>query len=471
MRVLLLNPPPEQGVNVIREGRCMQRTDAWTTVWSPVSLATVAAVLRDEGFEVRIRDGSVEDISGEDVSREVRDWQPSLVVINTATTSIDQDIAVAALVKDAAPACRTLVMGIHPSTLPDECFAINDRLDIIVRGEPEYSIRDAAAAISEDRSLEGIPGLSYRRDGIVHHNERRPFIEDLDELPFPAWDLVDTGRYRLPFTGKRYLLVASARGCPYACTFCASKAYYGARVRKRSPARIVDEISWIRDSFGIRDFLFWAESFTNDQDYAIATAREMIDRNLDVSWVCNSRVDTVSPEFLRTIKEAGCWMIGFGIESGSQEILDAVKKKTTITDVVTAVRMAHEGGLEVTGHCILGLPGETEESLQMTIDLARFLRLDYAQFYCAVAFPGSELYEQSIENGWLGETDWKYFEQNTSILSTPSLSTEQVMAARDRAYLSFYRQPHVVMKTLGKIKSTGDIGALARMAKDFLHWA
>jgi radical SAM superfamily enzyme YgiQ (UPF0313 family) len=132
--------------------------------------------------------------------------------------------------------------------------------------------------------------------------------------------------------------------------------------------------------------------------------------------------------------------------------------------------MAHEVGLEVTGHCIMGLPGETEETLQRTIDFATFLRLDYAQFYCAVPFPGSELYQQCLENDWLDETEWRYFEQTTSIISTPSLSSEQVMNARDRAFKSFYRQPYIIMKTLGKVRSVKDVGMLMRMMRDFLNW-
>lgn len=471
MKILLINPPPVEGVNVIREGRCMQRTEAWTTVWSPVSLATIAAVLRNEGFEMRLHDGSVAQVSREDVTSDINEWGPDIVVVNTATTAIEQDLAFADLIGDTIPGVRIMLMGVHPSVFPEECFEMSRAPEMIIRGEPEYTIRDAAVAVREGASFSDILGLSYRAEnGVVQHNDSRPFISDLDELPFPAWDLVNTDLYRMPFSGERYLLVSSARGCPYACTFCASKVYYGAKVRKRSPSRIVDEMSWIKESFGIRDFLFWAESFSNSQEYAIATAQEMIDRNLDFRWVCNSRVDTASPKFLMKIKEAGCWMIGFGIESGTQEVLDSAKKNTTISDAVRAVRMAHEVGLEVTGHCILGLPGETEESLQRTIDFTKFLKLDYAQFYCAVPFPGSELYRQCLENDWLDETDWKYFEQNTSIISTPSLSADQVMAARDRAYKSFYRQPYVVRKTLGKIRSAKDVGVLVRMMKDFLNW-
>lgn len=449
----------------------MQRTGAWTAVWAPVSLATTAAVLREAGFDVRIADCSVEDIDQVELKKLIASWQPELVVINTATPSIDSDIAIASLAKSAFPDTRVLAMGIHPSALSDSCFAMDANLDMVVRGEPEYTIRAAAKAIRDGKPLDGAAGLSYRdADGAIHNNRKRPFIQSLDKLPFPAWDLVDTGLYRLPFSGKLFLLVATARGCPHGCTFCANKIYYGAKLRRRSPQRIVDEMEWAGKQFGVRDFLIWSESFTNDQDYAIETAEEILRRGLDISWVCNSRVDTVSPKLLRTIKRAGCWMIGFGIESGSQEILNSVRKGTTIADAVRSVRMAHEVGLEVTGHCILGFPGETEATMQQTIDFAKFLKLEYVQFYCAVAFPGSSLYDRCQESGWLDESDWKYFEQNFSVITTPQLTAAQVMAARERAYRQFYFQPHVVLNTIRKVRSSRDVANFARMVKDFLTW-
>lgn len=470
MRVLLLNPPPAGGVNVVREGRCMQRTGAWTSVWAPVTLATTAALLRDEGFEVRIADGSVEGFDGAQLGRMIAGFRPGLVVINTATPSIEPDIATASLAKAAWPGARTLALGIHTSALTDSCFAMDDELDMAVRGEPEYTVRDAALALGEGKGLEGVAGLSWRQDGEVRHNPDRPFIEDLDALPFPAWDLIDTGLYRLPFSGRRFLLVATARGCPYACTFCANKAYYGARLRKRSPERVVDEMEHAVREFGIDDFLIWSESFTNDQEYAIAIAEEIRRRGLDIRWVCNSRVDTVSPRLLKAIREAGCWMIGYGIESGSQQVLDAVRKGTTLFDAVLAVRMAHEVGLEVTGHCILGFPGETAETMQQTIDFARFLKLDYAQFYCAVAFPGSGLFDECREQGWLDELDWSRFEQNFSVINTPRLSAAEVMAARERAYREFYLKPRLVLSSLRKIRSPRELAHFGRMVRDFLTW-
>lgn len=449
----------------------MQRTSAWTTVWAPVSLATSASVLRDQGFDVRLADCSVEDIDWPGLSTLIASYRPGLVIINTATPSINGDLEVARVAREVWPEVKTLAMGIHPSALGDDCFDLQQELDMVARGEPEYTIRDAAVAIREGTRLETVAGLSFRdKDRKVVHNRRRGFIDNLDSLPFPAWDLVDTGLYRMPFSGERFVLIATARGCPYACTFCANKAYYGSRLRRRSPQRVVDEVEWVSRKHGIKEFLFWSESFTNDQEYAIEVAEEITRRNLNVSWVCNSRVDTVSPLLLKAIKEAGCWMIGYGIESGNQQVLDSVRKGTMLTDAIMAVRMAHDVGLEVTGHCILGFPGETVQTMQETIEFAKFLRLDYAQFYCAVAFPGSVLYRQARENGWLDTTDWRYYEQNFSVISDDGLDSKQVMEARDAAYREFYKQPYLFLNVLRKVKRPGDVVNFARMFKDFLAW-
>lgn len=468
MRVYFLNPPADGGVNLVREGRCMQRTSTWTAVWSPITLATSAAVLHDEGFEVKLTDGSVEDLDRDAVRRIIAEWQPSLVVINTATSSVESDLAISDLVKGVNPEIKTLALGIHPSALPDNCFELNGSIDMLVRGEPEYTVRDAALAVRSGSGLAGIQGLSYREAGTVHHNEARPFIEDLNVLPYPAWDLIDTGLYRLPVTGKRFLLVGTARGCPYGCKYCTNKVYYGAPVRQRSPERIADEIEWAGREFGIKDFLFWSESFTTDQTNAIETSKEITRRGLDVHWVCNSRVDTVSEELLRAIKEAGCWMIGFGIECGNQEILDAMKKGTTLEQARKAVKMAHDAGLEVTGHCVLGLPGETEETMKETYKFAKELKLDYASFYCAVAFPGSRLYGECLEKGFFETTDWSQFEQNYSIITTPTLSADSVMKAREKAALLFYMQPRIIKNNILKIRSPRDLTPFFHSLKSYL---
>ncbi len=468
MRVYLLNPPADGGLNLVREGRCMQRTSTWTAVWAPISLATSAAILRDKGMEVRITDGSVEELTREQVSNIISDWKPDLVVINTATSSIEYDVGTASLVKNAYPEAKTIVLGIHPSARPDDCFAIDENLDMAARGEPEYTIRDAALAMRDGSDLGNVLGLSWRSDGEIHHNEKRPFIEDLNALPYPAWDLIDTNYYRMPFSGNRFLLVGTARGCPYGCSYCTNKVYYGAKVRQRSPERIVDEMEWAGKEFGIYDFLFWSESFTTDQQNAIDTAREIIKRGLKVTWVCNSRVDTVSPELLRTIKEAGCFMIGFGIECGNQDVLDSIKKGATLQDAIQAVRMAHDAGLEVTGHCVLGLPGETKETMNQTVEFAKFLKIDYAQFYCAVAFPGSRLFDQCNENGWLDTLDWKRYEQNFSVITTPRLESKEVTKARERAVMRYYSQPRLVLHNLNKIRSGSDVVYFAKTLKNYL---
>lgn len=448
----------------------MQRTGAWTAVWAPISMALTAAVLREVDMDVRLVDCSVEDVDHEALKEAIASWKPDLVVINTGTPSIESDIAIASLAKEASPDARTMAIGIHPSALPEDCFGFDSNLDMLVRGEPEYTIRDTALAIESSAGLDGIAGLSFISNGQIKHNEDREFIDNLDELPFPAWDLIDINNYCLPFSGHPFLLVATARGCPYGCTMCVNKAYYGAKQRRRSPSKVVDEMEWVIEEFGVKDFLFWTESFTTDQNYAIETAEEIMRRNMDVRWVCNSRVDTISPKLLKTIKKAGCWMIGYGIESGTQEVLDSMRKGTSIADAVVAVRMAHEFGLQVTGHCILGFPGETKETMRSTVEFTKFLKLDYAQFYCAVAAPGSKLFDHCNEMGWIDKTDWKYFEQNYSVITTPQLDSADVMKARDQAYREFYRQPYVILNTLKQVRSARDILNFAGMLKDFLTW-
>jgi radical SAM superfamily enzyme YgiQ (UPF0313 family) len=306
--------------------------------------------------------------------------------------------------------------------------------------------------------------------GEIHHNPDRPFVRDLDDLPFPAWDLIRTALYRMPFSGERFLLVGTGRGCPHACTFCADRTYYGNRLRLRSPASVADELERNGRDFGIRDFLFWSESFTLSRRFAISLAEEIIRRRLDVRWVCNSRVDHVDRELLALFRRAGCWMIGYGIESGVQRILDSVRKGATVEQARAAVEASHAAGLQVTGHCVLGFPGETRADIVQTIRFALDIDLDFAQFYCAVPFPGSQLYREARAAGWICSDDWSRFEQNFSVLNTPQLSAEEIMELRRAAYRRFYLRPRLIARTLKQTHSLQQFGRLAGSVKDFLTW-
>jgi len=470
MKIYLINPPAYQGVKIVREGRCMQRKGAWTAVWAPVSLATIAAVLENEGFEVKLDDCIVNEIDFLQLQQKLKQFKPDLVVINTATPSIVTDLKVASLAKKANKNCLTVAFGIHVTALPEESLKMEPALDCVVRGEPEITLKDIALAIRKKRGLEKIKGISYRKGKKIIHNPDRPPLENLDELPFPAWQHIKINCHLMPFKNVPFLLVATGRGCPYQCNFCADKTFYGRKLRLRSPKKVVDEIEWIGKKFGVKDFLFWSESFTINRQFAKSVAEEIIRRRLKVYWVCNSRVDTVDYQLLKKFAQAGCWMIGYGIESGSQEILNKMKKGTTIKQAKKAVRDAHQAGLEVTGHCVIGYPGETKKEIEKTIKFAKNLGLDFVQFYCAVPFPGSELFDLAKKENWITSDDWGFFEQNFSVLTTPNLKAEEVMKLRRQAFNSFYLRPKIIWQTIKRIRSLGDLKQFFWMAKDFITW-
>ncbi len=473
MKAYCINPPAADGIKIVREGRCMQRQGAWTAVWAPISLAYCSSILEKEGWEVILSDCIVEDIGFDALDEKVRAFAPDLVIINAVTPSIESDLSTCGRVKAVSPGTLTAVIGIHPTSLPEECLNMAPGLDIVIRGEPEPTVRDIARSMKPGMtagSLAGIDGVSCRRGGaIVHAGDRTP-LANLDELPFPAWHLVDREKYIMPFTDTPFLLLATSRGCPYPCAFCADAAYYGKKLRTRSPGNIVDELAWVRKRFGISEFLFWSESFTIDRAFATAVAQAIIDRGLRVSWVCNSRVDNVDREMLELFRKAGCWMIGFGVESGNQAVLDAMKKRITISQIEAAIRASKEAGLEVTGHSVLGFPGETVSTMKDTIALASRLPFDFVQFYCFVPFPGSPLYRTAREAGWLTTGDWTRFEQNFSVIDTPQLKAEEVMRWRQKAYRVFYLRPRTILRTLKKLRSPRELRNFLRMAADFLSW-
>lgn len=446
----------------------MQRAGAWTAVWAPISLALTGAMLESDGHEIKLVDCIVENISGEQLKKITADFNPHLAVLNTATPSISHDLATASIIKSAAPKSKTVAFGIHVTVLTDDSFSLEKgkKLDGVVRGEPEAAIRDL---VHNRLEFAGVSGFSWRKgDEIVHEADRAPI--DMNELPTPAWHLIKQDRYIMPFTNRRFLLVATGRGCPYHCTFCADTAFYGRKLRLRNPDTVALEIEEITRRFGIRDFLFWSESFTLDRNYALSVCKNIVNRGLHVGIVVNSRVDNVDMELLTALKEAGCWIIGYGVESGSDEILKSMRKGTTTEQTSRALEMTAKAHIGAVAHCVLGYPGETEKDVLRTIELVKRLKLDFAQFYCAVPFPGSKLYEEAKLNGWLTTTDWSRFEQNYSVLDTPWLKAQRVMELRTQAFKEFYLRPRAFLNTFKYMRNPAVALRMMKMLYDFWGW-
>jgi anaerobic magnesium-protoporphyrin IX monomethyl ester cyclase len=471
MKVYLVNPPAGDGIKMVREGRCMQRKGAWTTVWPPVTLATMAAMLIKEGIEIKLDDCIVDDISFDLLRLKIQQFKPDLLVINTATASIQSDLNCAKIAKEVSAGIKTLAFGLHVTVLPEEAFTSEPSLDLVIRGEPEFCLVETAKILqNNDVPLNSIPGLSYRCQSGVRHNPDRGFDDDLNLLPFPAWQLINTHNYSLPFSGEPFLLVTTSKGCPHACLFCPAKPYYGARVRQRNHETVVEEMAYIKKTFHVRQFLIWSESFTESREYTVRLCNEIIDRKLAVSWVCNSRVDKVDLELLRLMRRAGCWMIGYGIESGDQRILDAARKHITIKQIEDAVTLAKSAGLEVTGHVIFGLPSETRESGLRTVRWLNTLAVDFIQVYCAVPWPSTALYQIAKEKGWLKTHDWKLYEQNNCIMDTGSIAPKHVEYLRRLAMRKFYTSPKRLFRIVRKINSFRKAGIFFDMLKEFASW-
>ena len=277
MRVLLLNPPLIDGKRFIREGRCTQEEGAWATLWPPISLAYIGAVLEQAGHNILILDSPTEV----DLKAKVSSFLPQIAIWSSATPTIESDLALSDFFKNHN--LYTATFGTHVSALTQDCMEKYANLDFVIRGEPEYTVRDLVEAIEQNKELGAVFGLSYRDGtGIIKHNSDREFISNLDELPFPAWHLLDNLNYFLPVKGQRFVMVLPTRGCPYGCSFCTSRTYYGQFLRKRSIASVLNEIIYIKDTFKIRDFFFWAETFTLDGEYVKGLCRALIDSKINI---------------------------------------------------------------------------------------------------------------------------------------------------------------------------------------------
>ncbi len=468
IKVVLANPPTNDGELVIREGRCEQSGGLWATVWPPLTLATAAAFLENRGHRVSLYDCPVQEISPTDFINDLRNSNPDLIVLNVSTPTLNSDLILSEQLKRYLPDSHVIAIGTHVSALPDHVMRDFPFLDAVVIGEPEITISEIADAIAENGSFDSINGVLYRSETRLIRNPPRRFMENLNNLPVPSWHLVDLDKYLLPIYERRFLMISSGRGCPFGCSFCAAQTYYGSRLRLRSPSHIVKEIQTVKSRYGVSDFLFWTETFTLAKEQVLELCDLIISEKLDIKWTCNSRVDAIDMEILTRMKEAGCWMISFGIESASPHVLKKAGKQLNLESIFRAVKLAHNAGLQVTGHFILGLPGETVDSLQRTIGFAERLGVDFAQFYCAVPFPGSRLFEEALENGWIESMDWEKFDQTIANMSFPELTSDSVMTIRNRAIKRFYFRPGNIFRTLRRIDSIDEFKTLLRMFAQFV---
>lgn len=433
MRILLLNPPYETGV--VREGRCQHEAAIWDTVYPPLTLATCAAILR-QAHEVRLIDAVAARTPLKEVEAATAAFGPDLVVASVSTPTVDSDLAVLKRLRELTGA-RVGAYGVHATYFAKDLVGTG-AVDFVIHHEPEGAAKELTR-----KPLESVGGVTFRQNGQVVTNP--PAKEyDPEDLPFPAWDLLDMRHYPLPVKRTPYVLMTTGQGCPFPCTFCVAPYYSGVKFRPRPIEDVLAEMKYVR-SF-VSDVFFHTDTFTLNKKYVLSLCKRMVEEDLGLGWMSNSRVDTIDEEMVEAMRRAGCWLIAFGIESGSQKILDISKKKIQLEQSKRAVKIANDGGLMVAGHFILGLPGETEETIRQTIEFARELPLSFAEFYIATPFPGTELYEVFRDSVSAVQPDWKKFEYSHNVLA-PDLDLESY---RRKAYLGFYLRPGQMLFLLRK---------------------
>lgn len=410
-------------------------------VFPPYSLASIGGYLKKHHFEALGYDGSIGHHSRENFQKYLIDNKPELVVISTGSPSINSDLEVVALIKKCLPNVYIACIGTHVSNLSEEALLKCPELDVVIRNEPEDIVLKLAQEIQRKEYNFKSLGITFRYNGEIKKNEPAKFISNLDELGEPAWELFKFKEYLLPLKWRPYLMIAPLRGCPWSCTFCTAPSFYGSSLRKRSVDSIYNEIKRNVEVFGVRDFLFWADTFTIDKRFVLKLCLKI--QELNINWVCNSRVDTIDEEIARAMKDAGCWMIAFGLESSNEEILKASKKGINKDQMQKAVATAQKVGLKTVGHFILGLPNETIHSAKESIEFAKSLKLSAFQFYGASPFPGTQLYDEALEKGLIPKSNFTIeYSQQKALLDNQEFSVEeQRKLIRYASFANLFRWP------------------------------
>ena len=448
-RVFLCHPP--SGL-YRRDDRCQSRVEDQTVqvVLPPMDLAYHAAVLEKINCQCKIVDYPSEKLGWEHFERDVKDFGPDLVLFSVTYPTLSHDLRTAERAKKVAPDCLVAARGevftVWDAKALEECCA----LDLIFRGESEFSV----AKLAEGNPPSEIPGITYRQGTQILRGPEPELIADLDALPFPARHLLKNHLYQSPDNHRLLATVHACRGCAARCIFCPVESVSGTRVRTRSPESILAEIMLCIERFKIRDFLFHGDTFTYNKRWLIELCRLISEENIDIRWGCNSRVDTIDEERLFWMKRAGCWVIGFGVESGDEQSLLWMRKNATLQQAREAVELCRKYDVRSHAFFMLGFPWDTEETIKRTIGFAKELNPDFFDFNIVFPLPGTELYDIADEENLLVFGENRNAEGYARAnVRTRTLSPRQLEKWRQKALWSLYLRPGYILRTLWKTKS------------------
>jgi anaerobic magnesium-protoporphyrin IX monomethyl ester cyclase len=391
----------------------------------PLGLAFLGAALEQAGIETQVLDLVVYPYSREMLQDLLAEFKPDIVGSTCVTMSFDEAIKVLRDIKDIDPSIATAMGGPHVTFRAEETLAENPFVDYIMQGEGEEAIVELTRAVETGQGFDDIVGLAYRKDGQIVSNGIRPPGIDVNSLPIPARHLLPLGRYR---TLGMAISMTSSRGCPFNCIFCVGRKMVGAKVRYRDPIKVVDELGYLA-GLGFTQINMADDLFTANKKHCFAVCDEIMRRGIKTKWTSFARVDTVSLDVLKAMKDAGCSAVSFGVESGNQEILKTIKKGITLDQVIKAVEMCNEAGMIPHASFILGLPGETPRTIQESVafgDKIKEMGVSHG-FHLLAPFPGTEVRDRADEYGLeILTNDWREYHANRAIVRTPEATPEML---------------------------------------------
>ena len=444
MKILLINPVFCEEYRLIKRGQLLV---------PPINLAYLAGGLERCGHEVEIVDANVLFLMLDDLREIIAASGADVVGVTAKTPTYNDALDVLGMTKEVLPAAVTVLGGPHPTVCPERCI-IHDCCDFLVLGEGEITLTELVSVLESGGDPSAIEGLAFMQDGTMFKTPPRPLIENLDELPFPSYQLLPLEKYtlgpqQLVATGGShtvpYMAMMTSRGCPHRCVFCSTYTVFGRHCRLRSPENVFEEITYLVEKLGVRRIDFMDDTFTIDRQRVVTLCRMIIETRLDIRWLCQTRVDRVDQELLTLMRSAGCDLILFGLESGSQQVLNRIKKGVTVEQAKNAVTWTKEAGIAIIGSFMVGNPGETRETIRETVDFARNTDIDSADFNLFTPYPGTDYFEDTYQ-----DDNWRDFidpEFNERVAFVPAGFTSEELALAQRiAYRRFYLRPWYVWR-------------------------
>lgn len=472
MKILALNPP-----FLKKKFSREQRSPAVTksgTFYYPMWLAYATGLLEKNGFHVTLMDCPAQNRDEDFVKMFLTTEKPDMVIIDTSTPSIHNDVTFAEMAKKILPGCYTLLVGPHVSAMPEESLKLSPYADAAAIGEYDYTALELAKALRDKTPLDDIKGLVFRKGNEIKRNPVREWITDMDGLPFVS------SVYRKHLNHHNYfyahskfpiIVILGGRGCPHHCTYCVyPQTFSGRQVRFRSVKNVVDEMEYIIKEFpDVKEIMFEDDTLTVNKKRSRELAEEILNRKIKMIWSANSRAD-VDLETMKLLHSSGCRLFCVGIESGAQEVLDSMKKNLKIERIRQFFADAKKAKILIHGCFLLGCPGETKKTLVKTLEFAKELNPDTAQFFPLMVYPGTEAYDWAKANGYLTTGDFKDWltkeGMHNCVVSRPELTNEELVDFCDYARKEFYlRAKYIGTKLLQALKHPSESKRLFKGAK------